>query len=44
MHHWHTQQIDYVQAYPQAPMECEMYMELPEGLLSKMEIQKGITS
>jgi hypothetical protein len=35
MHHWHTRQIDYVQAYPQAPIEREMYMELPKGFVIK---------
>ena len=28
---WHTQQIDYVLAYPQAPVEREVYMEIPVG-------------
>ena len=28
---WHTQQIDYVLAYPQAPVEREVYMEFPVG-------------
>ena len=26
------QQIDFVQAYPQAPIETDMYMELPKGI------------
>jgi len=25
-------QIDFVQAYPQAPIETDMYMELPKGI------------
>jgi histone deacetylase 1/2 len=29
---WHTRQIDFVQAYPQAPIEFDMYMELPKGV------------
>jgi len=29
---WHTTQIDYVLAYPQAPIEREIYMEIPRGL------------
>ena len=29
---WHTQQVDYVQAYPQAPIEKEVYMEIPKGM------------
>ena len=28
---WHTTQIDYVLAYPQAPVEREVYMEIPRG-------------
>lgn len=28
---WHTTQIDYVLAFPQAPVEREMYMEVPRG-------------
>ena len=28
---WHTRQIDYVQAYPQAPVDRPMYMEIPNG-------------
>jgi Reverse transcriptase (RNA-dependent DNA polymerase) len=28
---WATRQIDYIQAYPQAPIERNMYMELPKG-------------
>jgi hypothetical protein len=28
---WHTRQIDYVQAYTQAEVETEMYMEIPKG-------------
>ena len=28
---WHTQQIDYVLAFPQAPVEKEIYMEVPKG-------------
>ena len=29
---WHTRQIDFVLAYPQADIECEMYMKMPLGL------------
>jgi hypothetical protein len=32
---WHTRQIDFVQAYPQAPIEFNMYMELPKGIEMK---------
>ena len=28
-------QIDFVMAYPQAPIEMEMYMELPQGIQTK---------
>jgi hypothetical protein len=31
LHGWHTRQIDYVQAYTQADIECDMYMHLPKG-------------
>lgn len=29
---WHTTQIDYVLAYPQAPLQRETYMEIPVGI------------
>ena len=28
---WHTQQIDYVLAFPQAPVEKELYLHIPKG-------------
>jgi hypothetical protein len=28
---WHTRQLDFVLAYPQAPVECDLYMEIPRG-------------
>ena len=28
---WHTRQIDFTLAYPQADVECDLYMELPKG-------------
>ena len=31
-HNWHTKQIDYVLAYPQAPVERTLYMEIPKGI------------
>ena len=31
MHSWETKQIDFVLAYPQADIECDMYMEIPKG-------------
>jgi len=32
IHSWHTVQIDYVQAYPQAPINKVQYMKLPRGI------------
>jgi hypothetical protein len=32
---WAMRQIDFVQAYAQAPIECDMYMELPSGIKTK---------
>jgi hypothetical protein len=29
---WHTTQVDFVLAYPQAPIEFDMYMNLPKGI------------
>lgn len=31
LRNWHTRQIDFVLAYPQADVECEMYIEIPQG-------------
>jgi hypothetical protein len=31
LNNWHTRQIDFVLAYPQADVECDMYMEIPRG-------------
>ena len=31
IHGWHTTQIDYVLAFPQAPVERDIYMEIPKG-------------
>jgi Reverse transcriptase (RNA-dependent DNA polymerase) len=28
---WHTGQLDYVQAYPQADIEVDLYMQIPKG-------------
>jgi hypothetical protein len=28
---WKTKQLDFVQAYPQAPAETEMYVTIPMG-------------
>ena len=27
---WHTCQIDFILAYPQADVECDLYMEIPK--------------
>jgi len=32
---WAIRQIDFMQAYAQAPIECDMYMELPSGIETK---------
>ena len=32
---WSLRQVDFVMAYPQAPIEMDMYMELPDGILLK---------
>ena len=34
---WHTKQLDYVLAYPQAPLERDLYMKIPAGF----EIENG---
>jgi hypothetical protein len=31
IHGWYTMQIDYVFALPQAPVERDLYMEVPKG-------------
>ncbi len=31
MNNWHTRQLDYVLAFPQAPVERDLYMEIPKG-------------
>ena len=28
---WHTRQLDFVLAYPQADVECDLYLEIPQG-------------
>ena len=32
VHNWHTKQLDYVQAYAQAPIEKTLYMQIPRGI------------
>ena len=31
MNGWYTRQLDFVLAYPQAPVECDLYMAIPYG-------------
>ena len=31
VNNWKTIQLDYVQAFPQAPIERELFMEIPKG-------------
>ncbi len=33
--HWALHQVDFVMAYPQAPINMDMYMELPAGIHTK---------
>jgi hypothetical protein len=33
IYQWKMRQIDFVLAFPQADVECELYMELPRGLI-----------
>jgi hypothetical protein len=37
---WALCQVDFVMAYPQAPIEMDMYMELPTGIHTKHGISK----
>ena len=37
IHKWHTKQLDYVLAFPQAPVERDIYMTIPKGF----EIEEG---
>ena len=32
---WHSRQVDFIQVYPQATIEYELYMELPKGFNNK---------
>ena len=31
MNKWASRQVDFVLAFPQADIECDMYMEIPQG-------------
>jgi hypothetical protein len=37
VHKWHIKQLDFVLAFPQAPVEREIYMKIPKGF----ELDKG---
>ena len=39
IHGWHTRQVDFVLAYPQADIETELYMEIPKGFKYKHSCQ-----
>ena len=45
---WKTRQLDYVLAFPQAPVEREMYMQIPKGIRMKgnkefaLKVEKNI--
>ena len=32
--HWFLRQVDFVMTYTQAPIKCEIYMTLPQGVLT----------
>ena len=32
-HKWKTKQLDFVQAYPQAPVETDIYIDIPKGCI-----------
>jgi len=32
IHGWHSRQLDYVQAFPQAPTDRDLYIEIPKGM------------
>ena len=35
MYGWSLKQVDFIMAYPQAPVENDLYMELPHGIATK---------
>jgi hypothetical protein len=41
MNGWETRQIDFVLAFPQADVECNIYMEVPVGFDLKQK-KRGI--
>ena len=38
-YNWHSRQLDYVLAFPQAPVEREIYMQIPKGF--KLDLPEG---
>ena len=39
IHGWYTKQIDFVLAYTQADVECELFMTIPKGFEVEGEAQ-----
>ena len=37
---WHSKQIDFTLAYPQADVECDLYIELPKGFMIEGDTNK----
>ena len=37
VNNWHTKQLDFVLAFPQAPVACDLYIKIPKGF----EIENG---
>lgn len=37
---WESQEVDFVLAYPQAPLEYDIYMQLPKGVESRFGADK----
>eukprot|EP00957_Ditylum_brightwellii_P163315 12434992-Ditylum_brightwellii.AAC.3 len=35
LHNWQTRQVDFITAYPQTPIECDLWMHLPAGIETK---------
>jgi hypothetical protein len=33
LNNWETRQLDFVLAYPQGPIETDLYMEIPAGFM-----------
>ena len=32
VNNWHTKQLDFVLAFPQAPVACDLYLKIPDGV------------